>query len=388
MGRLATRPAPLRLTKKLTRSLREGHPWVFRDAVEGGEKLADGAIVELRAGDGKPVAVGFWDTTSAIAVRVLAAGRLPDPVGAVRVRLADALARRLARIDQARTTAFRWAHGEADRLPGVHVDLYGNAAVVRFDGTGARAFYAGIGGWLAESVPLRSAVDRQTGETLFGRPSGAIVEVLENGLRFEVAPAVGGKGGLFLDQRENREEVRKRSAGRTVLDLFSSTGAFSVYAAAGGATATETVDAARPAVAAARRNFERNGLSVDRARFHVGDAFDFLEGAAREGRRWDVVVSDPPSFAPRKSAVEGARRAYGRLHRLAAAVTARGGLLCAASCSSHFGREEFLASVAAGVRAARRRLVVEEVRGPGFDHPSLKSFPEGDYLKFALCRLP
>src|SRR5207247_8512608 len=123
-------------------------------------------------------------------------------------------------------------------------------------------------------------------------------EVRENGIRFLVDLARGQKGGLFLDQRENRAEVGRRARGKSVLNLFGYTGGFSLYAAAGGATGTDTVDAAAPAPAAARRNFQRNGLDLGAAGFHAADAFEFLEEAARKRRRWDVVISDPPSFAP------------------------------------------------------------------------------------------
>ena len=363
---------PVTLRKNLARALRQGHPWVFRDALDRPPALADGALVQVRSRDGRPVAVGFWDARSPIAVRVLEAGPLPDPEAAVRERIRAALARRRERLDPARTNAFRWVHGEADRLPGIHVDLYGDVAVVRFDGAGARAFYRGR---VEEAAPLRAVIDREGGR-------GPDLVVRENGLLFEVSPGVGGKGGLFLDQRENREEVERRASGRSLLNLFGYTGGFALYAARGGAGSTDTVDTARPALAAARRNFERNGLPLDRAAFHAADVFEFL--AAARGRRWDLVISDPPSFASSKDARERARRAYTRLHRMAAAVTAPGGLLCAASCSSHFGREEFLASVEAGARDAGRRFTLETMRGAGFDHPVLAAFPEGDYLKFAI----
>jgi 23S rRNA (cytosine1962-C5)-methyltransferase len=267
------------------------------------------------------------------------------------------------------------------------VDLYGHVAVVRFDGSGAQAFYRDIGASLVEAAHpgvVRGVVDRQTGQRLSGQDLPDDLVVLENGLKFEVSPGLGGKGGLFLDQRENREEVERRASGRSVLDLFGHTGAFSLYAARGGARSTDTVDVAKPALAAARSNFRRNGLSLDRAGFHAADAFTFLQAAAGRGQRWDLVISDPPSFAPSQSARENARRAYTRLHRMAVAVTALGGVLGAASCSSHFGREEFLASVEAGARAAGRRFAPEEMRGAGFDHPVIEAFPEGDYLKFVI----
>lgn len=373
------------LAKDLTRAIRDGHPWIFRDALAGAPGLADGALVRVRARDGRPLAVGFWDARSAIAVRILSTGRFDE--GDVDRRLKEALERRLQRIDRARTNAFRWVHGEADRLPGIHVDLYADVAVVRYDGDGATKFYGDLGARLAAILPLREVKDRQSGERLHGAGAPAKFEVLENGLRFEVAPGVGGKGGLFLDQRENREEVERRAAGKSVLNLFGYTGAFSIYAARGGAASTDTVDSARPAIQAARRNFERNGLSVERAGFHAADAFEFLEAAAKARKTWDLVVSDPPSFAPNRGARENARRAYVRLHRLAASVTSKGGLLVAASCSSHFGRDEFVDSVSAGAAKAGRKFVLEGMRGAGVDHPVIAAFPEGDYLKVAIGRV-
>lgn len=383
-------PVPVTLAKDLGRALRKGHPWVFRDALEQPPRLPNGSLVELRSREGKALGVGYWDATSSIAVRVLEPGPLPDPDATVLDRLRGALQRRLDRLDRGRTNAFRWVHGEADRLPGIHVDLYDDVAVVRYDGAGAPVFYGDLGARLAvaaKPIDLRAVLDRQSGERLHGRGAPKKFEVRENGLRFEVSPGVGGKGGLFLDQRENRELVEQRASGKSVLNLFGYTGGFSLYAARGGAKSTDTVDVARPALQIARRNFELNGFSVERAGFHTADAFDFLEEAAGKRRRWDLVVSDPPSFAPNQGSRENARRAYARLHRGAAAVTAPGGLLVAASCSSHFGAKEFLASVEAGARAAGRRFVLEELRGAAFDHPVTAAFPEGDYLKCAVGTL-
>ena len=377
---------PVTLSKDLSRAIRGGHPWVFREAVEGAPRLPSGAPVELCDRDGRPLAVGFWDARSAIAVRILQAGPLADLDAEVDRRLKAALELRLGRLDRRRTNAFRWIHGEADRLPGIHVDLYDEAAVVRFDGDGASGFYQDLGARLAAAarpIDLKVVLDRQSGARLYGRGAPARFDVLENGLAFEVSPGAGGKGGLFLDQRENREEVERRASGKSVLNLFGYTGGFSIYAARGGARATDTVDSARPAIAAARRNFERNGLDAACAGFHAADAFEFLEEAAAGGRTWDLVISDPPSFAPNRASRENARRAYTRLHRLAASVTARGGTLCAASCSSHFGREEFLATIRAGAEKERRRFDLERERGAGFDHPVIRAFPEGDYLKVA-----
>jgi 23S rRNA (cytosine1962-C5)-methyltransferase len=387
------------LRKSLESRIRQGHPWVFRDALADPPRLADGTPVLVRARNRRPLAVGYWDANSPIAVRVMAV----DPPGSpaaplsltdlVAERLEQALAVRRGRLDTARTNAFRWVHGEADRLPGLHLDLYGDVAAVRFDGAGPRAFYRRLPELLAAAarpLRLRSAIDRETRQPLPGAGEAAPLpdhHVLENGLQFGVDLQHGQKGGLFLDQRENRAEVGRRSADRTVLNLFGYTGGFSVYAAAGGARRTDTVDLARPAIEAARANFERNRLDTNAAGFHATDAFEFLTAAARRGDRWDIVISDPPSFAPRASALPAARKAYRRLHQLAVSVTAEGGLFCPASCSSHFPRPEFLDSIRDGLAAAGRRFQLLGLRGAGFDHPTVPWFPEGDYLKFALCQV-
>jgi 23S rRNA (cytosine1962-C5)-methyltransferase len=390
------RPVAVTLKKPIEAQVRAGHPWVFRDALATPPRLRDGATVVLRARDRRPLGLGFWDAHSPIAVRLLTEklGGDGDLGRLVTDRLGTALARRLEQLAPAATNAFRWVHGEADRLPGLHVDLYADVAAVRFDGAGARAFYRDLparlqaGRAAAQAPPLQAIIDREGRKLMDGRAVTEL-EVRENGLTFVVDLVRGQKGGLFLDQRDNRAEVGRRAQARSVLNLFGYTGGFSLYAAAGGARRTDTVDVARPALEAARRNFTRNGLPVDRERtgLHAQDAFEFLAAAATRGDRWDIVISDPPSFAPRHSALPAARRAYRRLHQMAAAVTAPGGTFCPASCSSHFSRDEFMASVEDGVRAAGRKFRLQSLRGAGFDHPVVPWFPEGDYLKFAILAL-
>lgn len=384
------------LKKDLARSLRQGHPWLYRDALHPNPLLSEGEPVVIRGRDGRTLAWGFWDTQSPIAVRVIDERAPADRRTLLASRVAEALARRLERIDLATTTTFRWIHGEGDRLPGIHVDVYGPAAVVRYDGEGARAFYRELPDLLRElghPMGTTTVIDRQhrggtpDGTALPWDAGTSEMEVLENGIRFVVDLARGQKGGLFLDQRENRAEIGRRAQGKRVLNLFGYTGGFSLYAAVGGAARTDTVDAAKPALEAARRNFEHNGLSLQTAGFHAEDAFAFLEAAIARRERWDIVISDPPSFAPSKKSLPAARLAYRRLHTLAAKVVAPGGTFCPASCSSHFVRDEFLASVKDGVARAGRRWTLEQLRGAGFDHPVLPIFPEGDYLKFAIGKL-
>lgn len=418
------RPVRVFLRKNLARSIRRGHPWLYRDAVRTEAELADGTVVEVATPDRRALARGYWDATSPIAVRLLTDEHTVDVRGVVPERLAAALARRLAFIDRASTDTFRWVHGEADRLPGLHVDLYGRVAVVRFDGAGARAFYAALPDWLREaaagaSLTLEAIAERRRGArrggpktesgsegsvggvggdggdgdlpeaaaALWGTLPAGEVEVRENDVRFLVDLAHGQKGGLFLDQRDNRARVGTLAKGARVLNLFGYTGGFSLYAARGGALETTTVDVSRGAIEGARGNFARNGLDGAAAHFAAEDVFVFLERAAREGRQWDLVISDPPSFAPSSKALSRALGAYRRLHRMCAAVVAPGGVLCAASCSSHVGRDAFVATVTEGAREAGRRWALREVHGAGPDHPVSPVFPEGDYLKFAVGQM-
>jgi 23S rRNA (cytosine1962-C5)-methyltransferase len=373
------------LKKDLARAIRSGHPWVYRDALAGAPQHANGTLVEILGKDGRYVGTGYWDATSAIAVRVLGTERELDWPKTLAQRLAEALELRLSQLDLNTTNAFRWVHGEADRLPGVHVDVYADVATLRFDGTGARAAYRGLPDALksARALRIREVIDRDE------RGQSGTLEVRENGLKFGVDLAHGQKGGLFLDQRENRAEVAARARGLRVLNLFGYTGGFSLYAAAAGALRTDTVDVARPAIAAARRNFELNALPADAAHagFHAVDAFEFLDAAKGRDERFGLVISDPPAFAKNRAGLSTALAAYRRLHALAASVVEPGGILCAASCSSQVDKKTFLASVDAGVKAAGRRFTLEEVRGAGFDHPVLRAFPEGEYLKFAIGRV-
>jgi 23S rRNA (cytosine1962-C5)-methyltransferase len=391
------------LRKRLARAIKGGHPWIYRDALAGAPRLADGALVLVASGDARPLARGFWDARSPIAVRILSGTDDRDVGDEVDRRIADALARRLGAIDRKETNAFRWIHGEADALPGLHVDVYGRALSLRYDGGGARAFYRDLPGRLraaarTASVPIDAIVERRPrGESggderaleVFGTLPEGEIEIRENGLLFGADLRRGQKGGLFLDQRDNRARVRTLARGRRVLNLFGYTGGFSIYAAAGGARETTTVDVAAPAIAAAKRNFERNRLSTDgvEARFAAEDAFAFLTRAAAAGERFELVISDPPSFAPSRRALPTGLRAYRRLHRLCAAVTAPGGILCAASCSSHVGQKAFVATVHEGAREAGRRAQIAAIHGAALDHPVVSQFPEGDYLKFAVVNL-
>ena len=380
--------ARLRLTKELGRSLRLGHPWIY-DRALAPAAVEPGELVEVADRRG-PVALGFADPASPIRVRVLSL----DPGADLGPAWAAARAARAAAIRRADphlegTDAIRLIHGEGDLMPGLVIDLYGATAVALTDGAGAAAFWTGRiaavvdaargAGLRIDRVWLRSR--RGAGRALLGDPPPDRVTVHEDGLRFEVDVRQGQKTGLFLDQRENRRYLAALSGGRRVLNLFGYTGGFSLHADRGGAARVVTVDQARPAIEAAARNIAASGLDARTHELACADAFAWLESAAAAGRRFDVVVCDPPSFAPRAQALEAARAAYRRLNALALAVVAPGGLLLTASCSSHMTLGDLRDAVAAAALDTGRRVLVRTTRGAASDHPVLPAFPEGDYLK-------
>jgi 23S rRNA (cytosine1962-C5)-methyltransferase len=374
-------PQRVRLVKELAARARAGHPWIYRDALAPAT-ARDGEVVEVVDRGGQPVARGFWDARSPIAVRVLARAGTDLDVAA-RVESACRL-RVAARID---ADGLRLLHGEGDFVPGLVLDAYAGTGVLRFDGAGAEAFWrprldevlAGCerGGFPLARVWARAGAG--AGEAVRGERPGVIV-MREGDARYEVDVVHGQKTGFFLDQRDNRALVGRMSAGLEVLNLFSYTGGFSIAAALGGAKKVTSVDIAAPAIAAARRNFARNRLESHE--FHAVDVFDML--AAAGSRRWDIVVCDPPSFAPSAKALAGALAAYRKLNAAAARVVAPGGLLATASCSSHVTPAAFQEAVALGLRDAGREGKILDVRGAGADHPTLPAFPEGRYLKFLL----
>ena len=204
------RPIALALKKDLSRTLRQGHPWVFREALAHRPGIAPGEIVAVTDKQGREVAFGFWDAHGPIAVRVLDLVPVEDPAALVRRRLQAALAMRRARLDLTKTSAFRWVHGEADRLPGIHVDVYADVASVRYDGEGSRVFFAGLPDLLstcAADFPVRKVIDRDARSQ-----HSEEIEITENGVRFIVDLGRGQKGGLFLDQRDNRLAIAEAHA--------------------------------------------------------------------------------------------------------------------------------------------------------------------------------
>jgi 23S rRNA (cytosine1962-C5)-methyltransferase len=398
MNDVATR---LTLQKDLARHLRAGHPWVFRKAVEKAPKgLAAGTIVDVVEGE-RFVARGYYDPLSAIAVRILT--REPaEVVDAAfwkrRVQRALALRRELVRS----TTGWRLVHGESDGLPGVVADVYGRWVVLKLYSAGltphrgriVEALRDALGGEIAgvygrDEIPHDEEDEEATpeGRTLWGEEPPERIGIDEHGMKLLVDVRRGQKTGTFLDQRENRLLVRQLARGRPeALNCFSYTGGFSVAAALGGSRHVVSVDVDRDALALARDNFRENGLDPADHAFAAEDAFELLARYKREGRRFDLVVCDPPAFAKSQKAVESALAGYASLNRAALAVLAPGGLLVTASCSARVSSEQFYDAVREAAFKARVDLqLVEERRQPP-DHPVSPQFREGRYLKLLVYR--
>jgi 23S rRNA (cytosine1962-C5)-methyltransferase len=355
--------------------------------------VVPGEEVQLVAPDGAAVGRGLADPRSPIAIRVWTRRRDPIDAALWRSRATRACERRARLFDGTRTNAFRVLHGEGDRMPGLVVDRYGPVAVARADGDAAAAkvaeladaLWPSLEAWGVRSLVLRAGAKGQPPllVPLRGAPSPETVQVEEHGVPFVVNLAHGQKTGAFLDQRENRQRVGELSRGRRVLNLFSYAGGFSLHAALAGATHVTSVDVAAAAHATAQASFRAAGVDPSAHGFVTADVRAFLQSAREQGKQWDLIVSDPPSFAPSEKALSRALSAYRTLHGACASVLAQGGILCAASCSSHVDASAFLSTLD-DAALGERGFAVLELRGAGPDHPTLPAFPEGRYLKFVV----
>ena len=387
-------PRAVRLQRPLERAILSGHPWIYREALAPFD-AAPGEAVDVFDKRGRLLAKGIVDS-GPIGVRVFttqAKERVGEALFAERIRTAFALR---ARALPAETDAYRLIHGEGDRLPGVVCDRYGKHAVLKLDGEGILAYtnelVAALQGPLAALgvVGLLLRTSRKQGarcELAWGEAPAPEVAVRERGMVLLANLWEGQKTGLFLDHRESRARVRAIARDASVLNLYGYTGGFSVAAALGGACEVTTVDVAKPAIELAVRTFAQNDLPASAHRAVAEDVPVFLREAKREARRYDLIIADPPNFAPSQQALEVALESYRALHAAALDLLAPSGLYLAASCSSHVRATDFLDTLREGARRTRTVLSVLEQSSAPFDHPRLLSFPEGDYLKVVLTRV-
>jgi 23S rRNA (cytosine1962-C5)-methyltransferase len=385
-----TKQVTATLRKAIESALGRGHPWVWADALAP-LRAEPGDVATVRDGRGRFVARGLVDEAP-IGVRVFTTRdeAVDEALFEARVRQALALRRQALPPD---TDCFRLLHGEGDRVPGFVCDVYGERAVLACDGPGAEAWRPVMTSVLGRVLPecgvtallLRSGRgEARTVVPAWGALPEGPVALRERGMTLLGDLVNGQKTGLFLDQRESRARVRATARGLRVLNLYGYTGGFSVAAGLGGAKHVTTVDLAPGATALAAETWAANGLAKEGHTTVTSDVPKFLAAEAKRGARYDLVIADPPSFAPREDALEAAMKSYRALHTACLALVASGGYYLAGSCSSHVRMEAFEASIVAA--AGAKVLQVIDRWGAPADHPRLAAFPEGDYLKNVLVR--
>jgi 23S rRNA (cytosine1962-C5)-methyltransferase len=378
-------------------SLIKGHPWVFSGAVgKTAGKPGPGDIVTAVSSDGKPIGLGFYNPRTDIAFRLLTSDTsliIDHAFWEKRLLAAIELRRRIIPPE---TNACRLVNAEGDFLPGLIVDRYDDGLVITIGTAGMEKIRTAIleilirhrhPAWIYERSEGKSrrteGLEDRIGCIHGGDLLGEVI-VQENGLSFMVDPVSGQKTGFFLDQRANRERIKALSKGSSVLNCFAYTGAFSVYAASGGAARVISVDISEGANEIARRNLRRNGFSPDEHPVVKADVFNYLRDTED---LFDLIILDPPAFAKSKKEVPRAARGYKDINLQALRHLKNGGLLATFSCSNHIDEDLFRKIVQGAVADAGKTAQLLSVLGPGPDHPVNLAHPEGHYLKGCLLRI-
>jgi len=381
------------------RSLVLRHPWIFSGAIERVDgDPGSGATVDVVDAAGAFLARAAYSPRSQIRARAWSF----DPTQSIdaaffAAAIARACAARRSLLDEAHT-ACRLVHGESDQLPGVVADRYGNTIVIQLLSAGADAWRDAIADALVASTGAHCVYERSDADVraLEGMPPrvgvlrGALpktVDIVEAGLRYRVDVAGGQKTGFYLDQRDNRAFIGARARGRRVLNAFCYTGGFTLAALAGNAASVLSIDSSADALRGARVNVALNpALDAGRAQWSESDVFGELRELRNRGAAFDLIVLDPPKFAPTAAHAQRAARAYKDINLLALKLLAPGGLLATFSCSGGIDASLFQKIVAgAALDAAADASIVGRL-GPGADHPVALTFPEGDYLKGLVVR--
>jgi len=381
------------LKKGREKSLRRRHPWIFSGAVEKASGKA-GDTVEVRDSTGKALALAAYSPKSQIRARAWTFDtRETVDAGFFRRKIERALAMREALPTAKQTNAMRLINAESDCLPGLVVDRYADVLVAQFLAAGVERWRDPILDALMEVSGCAAIYERSDAEVrkleglevkvgfARGNRNASRCPIIEHGLNFRVDVEQGQKTGFFLDQRDNRQRVRALAAGREVLDGFCYTGGFSIAALAGGAKRVTAVESSKEAVEIARENLAANPLDASKVEFVQADVFKQLRALRDQNAKFDLVVLDPPKFAPSAAQVKNAARAYKDINLWALKLLAPGGLLATFSCSGGVSAELFQSIVAgAAVDAGAEAKIIERF-GAAADHPVATEFPEGEYLK-------
>jgi 23S rRNA (cytosine1962-C5)-methyltransferase len=392
----AEKPVRLKLTRDVVKHLKRGNPWVFSDAIEK-VKVPEGSYAILSCHKNEVVAHGFYTPSINLSFRVLNLGdkKFTDTEVVARLRRAIANKKHLLTLEN---KCFRVLNGEGDELPGVVADYYQGTVVLKLDGTASEKFWVKeeLGKFFMEQdeIPVkcvyykRKNKEEEKGLILAGESDTLLDhEFLEHGVKFRTNIIDAAKTGFFLDQRENRNFIRSVARDKTLLNLFGYTGGFSVYAGLGGARMVTTVDIAPHAIKGSEVNWEINLLSPDLHTAVCEDAFLFVENAIAEKRTWDIVITDPPSFAPNQKAVANALEAYTKIFADSLRLVKDGGYFAASSCSGHIAFESFLEIVQEALAKTRRRGKVLLIKGQPEDHPFPLALQDMRYLKFVYLQV-
>jgi 23S rRNA (cytosine1962-C5)-methyltransferase len=395
----------VRIKGAAERAVRQGHPWVFEDAILRQSHLGnagDLAVIYDREKNNF-LAVGLYDPLSPIRIKVL---QTLQPMridrAFFREKLKTAQAKRGALISEG-TTGYRLVYGESDGFPALIIDRYGDTLVMKLYTNAWLPHLEALIGALEEAIVFDNLVlrlsralqsDRLNVATLYGLEDGRQlvgadadepVTFVENGLLFQADVRKGHKTGFFFDQRDNRQLVRELAKGKRVLDVFSYTGGFSVYALAGGARAVTALDVSKPALETLKVNVENNGFNPKLIDVMAGDAFASLTQLIQARRKFNLVIVDPPAFANSRASMRNAVMAYRRLVEMALRLLADDGLLVMASCSSRIKADMFFELVERSAMVAGCKLEVINKTGHALDHPV--GFPEAAYLKALFARV-
>lgn len=382
--------ARILLRRRGERRLLRGHPWIYRADVEDTEgSLEKGELVDIYGAGRRFLGRGYANPDSQITIRLLT--RAPEPIDAAFFRQRIAAARAHRQRLAIPSTAIRIVFAEADALPGLIVDAYGDLLVLQILTAGMerlRGVWLPViqedfhprGIFLRNDVPSRLLEGLPLQKAFLDDPFDPVMIIEEEGVRFRVDITTGQKTGLFLDQRNNRLAVRPFAADREVLDCFCYTGGFALHAARAGARRVEGIDSSEEAVTAANGNTGLNALA-ERCSFRVGNVFDELRKLDDAGRHFDLIILDPPAFTKSKEAVAAALRGYKEINLRAMKLLTPGGILVTSSCSYHVNEATFLEMLEDAAADANVRCRVLGVRTQSADHPILLGVKETKYLK-------
>lgn len=394
---IAEKSIRIKLTRDLTKHIKRGNPWVFSDAIEK-VKAPEGSYAILMSHKSEVLAHGFYSPNINLAFRVLNLGDKKFHRVEVEKRLERAIKNKKHLLTDS-NKCFRLLNGEGDEVPGVVADYYDGVIVVKLDGTASEAFWVkeDFAAWFMTTQTLlpvkcvyfkRKNREEEKGMILAGACETLTdYEFIEHGVKFRTNIIDAAKTGFFLDQRENRNFIRSVAKDRSLLNLFGYTGGFSVYAGLGGASKVTTVDIAPNAIKGAEINWQINHLSSELHEAICEDAFEFVADAIKNKKTWDIVITDPPSFAPNQKAVDSAKDAYTKIFSDSLRLVKDQGFFAASSCSGHISFEEFLEIVQDALSKAKKRGKVLLIKGQPEDHPFPFALQEMRYLKFVYLQV-